>query len=88
MKNDRAEWEIQLDIKATCGDRHDPPGRLRYRLSGAWDPDKVSAGEILARDLAEVLRVASRVLVPGTRTDIVQAFADELSNGIDVVLND
>ena len=81
MKHQRVEWQIRLDIKSTCGDVEDPPSRIHYRTSGAWDPKNRSAGEILAMDLAEVLRVVSRVLIPSTKSDIIKAFAEELEHG-------
>lgn len=79
MKNSRAKWLVTLDIKATCGDKGEPPSTIKYEISGAWNPSKVGALECLARDLANVMHAASRVLIPSTRDAVGKAFIDELS---------
>ncbi len=81
MKDGRVEWQMDIRVKSTCGDVDDPPSKIRYQVSGSWNPDKRSAAEVIAVDLAEALKVVSLVLVPSSRKEISKAFVEAMKEG-------
>ena len=81
MKNNRAKWTLGLEIKATFGEPEEPASKTRMSVTSSYgwvEGQQLSTMECLAMDLAQLVMVAEKVLVPAYQKAIVAAFAEEL----------
>lgn len=86
MKQHQAKWAIHLTLKSTFGDKSEPPSEIDYKLAGGWHD--CGALTRLARDLVQVLRVASTELVPVRRDELVETLVDEIATSQDWLMWD
>jgi hypothetical protein len=82
VQYEAAQWALVLSLDARFGNKDDPVSKTRLSVTGCQcqGNHQISSMLCLTKDLTALLQAAQNSLVPVNRSDIVDAFREELDS--------